>query len=195
MVGMPTVFVRLTGCPLRCGYCDTEYAFSGGEPMTLDAICERVASYGCERVTVTGGEPLAQVRCLELLTRLCDDEYLVALETSGSLDLSGVDPRVTKIMDIKTPGSGEVEKNMLSNIGHLSHSDQIKFVICDEADYIWSRQIIEQEALVDCVEIIMLPAYGEQNPVDLAEWILRDRLPVRFQMQLHKQLWGDAKGK
>lgn len=194
-VGMPTVFVRLTGCPLRCNYCDTEYAFSGGELMSMDAIVEQVASYDCRRVTVTGGEPLAQKRCLELLTRLCDDDYLVALETCGALDLSEVDPRVSKIMDIKTPGSGEVEKNLFSNIGYLAHSDQIKFVICDEADYTWSKQVLQQEMQANKAEIIMLPAYGDQNAVDLAEWILRDHLSVRFQMQLHKQLWGDAKGK
>lgn len=194
-VGMPTVFVRLTGCPLRCDYCDTEYAFSGGEQMTVDAIVEKIATYDCRRITVTGGEPLAQKSCLELLTRLCDDGYSVALETCGALDISMVDSRVCKIMDIKTPGSGEVEKNLFSNIVHLSHDDQIKFVICDEADYNWSRQILQQQALADKAEIIMLPAFGEQSAVDLAEWILRDRLPVRFQMQLHKQLWGDAKGK
>jgi len=194
-VGMPTVFVRLTGCPLRCDYCDTEYAFSGGEQMTVDAIVEKIATYDCRRITVTGGEPLAQKSCLELLTRLCDDGYSVALETCGALDISMVDSRVCKIMDIKTPGSGEVEKNLYSNIVHLSHDDQIKFVICDEADYNWSRQILQQQALAAKAEIIMLPAFGEQSAVDLAEWILRDRLPVRFQMQLHKQLWGDAKGK
>jgi len=194
-VGMPTVFVRLTGCPLRCGYCDTEYAFSGGEQMTIAAIVEKIATYDCRRVTVTGGEPLAQKSCLELLTRLCDDGYQVALETSGALDISTVDSRVCKIMDIKTPGSGEVEKNLFLNIVHLSLDDQVKFVICDEADYNWSREILQQQALVTKAEIIMLPAFGEQSAVDLAEWILRDRLPVRFQMQLHKQLWGDAKGK
>lgn len=194
-VGLPTVFVRLTGCPLRCDYCDTTYAFSGGEEMSLDAVLERIASFGCKQITVTGGEPLAQESCLELLTSLCDKDYLVSLETSGAIDLSGVDPRVTKVMDIKTPGSGEAEKNLLSNIVHLTRSDQIKFVVCDEADYIWSRDLIQQKSLESVVEILMLPAYGEQNPTDLAEWILADRLPVRFQMQLHKQLWGDAKGK
>ncbi len=194
-VGMPTVFVRLTGCPLHCNYCDTEYAFSGGERMTVAEITERIATYNCKLVTVTGGEPLAQKGCLDLLTGLCDDGYMVALETSGALDVSGVDPRVIKVMDIKTPGSGEVDNNLFSNIRYLSRTDQIKFVICDEADYLWSRQIIGQEALVDKVEIIMLPAYGEQDPEKLAEWILRDRLPVRFQMQLHKQLWGDARGR
>jgi 7-carboxy-7-deazaguanine synthase len=194
-VGLPTVFVRLTGCPLRCSYCDTAYAFRGGEEMNLDAVLERIASFGCKHITVTGGEPLAQEPCLELLTSLCDAGYLVSLETSGVLDLSEVDSRVTKVMDIKTPGSREAEKNLFSNFAHLSRSDQIKFVICDEADYIWSRDIIQQKSLESVAEILMLPAYGEQNPTDLAEWILGDRLPVRFQMQLHKQLWGDAKGK
>ena len=194
-VGIPTVFVRLTGCPLRCGYCDTAYAFSGGEEMDLEAIVERIAAFGCKQITVTGGEPLAQESCLELLTSLCDKDYLVSLETSGALDLSAVDPRVTKIMDIKTPGSGEAEKNLFSNITHLTRSDQIKFVICDQADYIWAKDIIQQNSLATVADILMLPAYGEQNPTELAEWILADRLPVRFQMQLHKQLWGDAKGK
>ncbi len=194
-VGFPTVFVRLTGCPLRCSYCDTQYAFSGGVHMAVDAIVDQVASYDCARVTITGGEPLAQTRCLELLSRLCDDGYLVALETCGAMDLSGVDTRVSKVMDIKTPGSGEAEKNLFSNIGCLSHADEVKFVICDEADYIWSRQIMDREALAEKVGVIMLPAFGVQDPVELAEWILRDRLPVRFQMQLHKQLWGDARGK
>jgi 7-carboxy-7-deazaguanine synthase len=194
-VGIPTVFVRLTGCPLRCGYCDTAYAFSGGEEMDLNSIVERIAAFGCNQITVTGGEPLAQEQCPELLSRLCDDGYQVSLETSGALDLSEVDSRVTKVMDIKTPGSGEAEKNLFSNITHLTRSDQIKFVICDEADYIWSKDIIQQNSLATVAEILMLPAYGEQNPTELAEWILADRLPVRFQMQLHKQLWGDAKGK
>lgn len=194
-VGIPTVFVRLTGCPLRCGYCDTAYAFSGGEEMDLEAIVERIAAFGCKQITVTGGEPLAQESCLELLTSLCDKDYLVSLETSGALDLTEVDSRVTKVMDIKTPGSGEAEKNLFSNITHLTRSDQIKFVICDEADYIWAKDIIQQNSLATVSEILMLPAYGEQNPTELAEWILADRLPVRFQMQLHKQLWGDAKGK
>jgi 7-carboxy-7-deazaguanine synthase len=194
-VGLPTVFVRLTGCPLRCGYCDTTYAFSGGEEMSLDAAVERIAAFGCDQITVTGGEPLAQESCLQLLTSLCDKDYLVSLETSGAVDISAVDPRVTKVMDIKTPGSGEAEKNLFSNITHLTRSDQIKFVICDEADYIWAKDIIQQNSLETISEILMLPAYGEQNPTELAEWILADRLPVRFQMQLHKQLWGDAKGK
>jgi 7-carboxy-7-deazaguanine synthase len=194
-VGLPTLFVRLTGCPLRCSYCDSEYAFSGGVSMSLAEIMERVAAQGCSYVTVTGGEPLAQRGCLQLLSGLCDAGYRVSLETSGALDLSGVDPRVVKVMDIKTPGSGEVEKNLLSNIQLLSHADQIKIVICDEADYIWAKQLLEQEQLFDRVEVIMLPAYGRQDAVELAEWILRDRLPVRFQLQLHKQLWGEQQGK
>ncbi len=194
-VGLPTVFVRLTGCPLRCGYCDTEYAFSGGKQQALSEIVRQVASYGCKRVTVTGGEPLAQKGCQRLLTMLCDADYQVSLETCGAVDLSGVDPRVVKVMDIKTPGSGEAEKNLFSNIPHLSSADQIKFVICDEEDYIWSKQLLEREGLAQRLELIMLPAFGQQDAMELAEWILRDRLPVRFQMQLHRQLWGDAKGK
>ena len=194
-VGLPTVFVRLTGCPLRCGYCDTSYAFGGGEEMSLDVVMERIAAFDCNQITVTGGEPLAQESCLQLLTSLCDRDYLVSLETSGAIDISAVDPRVTKVMDIKTPGSGEADKNLLSNITHLTRSDQIKFVICDEADYIWAKDTIQQNSLETVSEILMLPAYGEQNPTELAEWILSDRLPVRFQMQLHKQLWGDSRGK
>jgi 7-carboxy-7-deazaguanine synthase len=194
-VGMPTVFVRLTGCPLRCGYCDTEYAFSKGEQMSLDKILARISGFGCRRVTVTGGEPLAQKRCLELLTMLCDQGYQVSLETCGALDISGVDPRVVKVMDIKTPGSGEVEKNLHANLQHLSSIDQVKFVICSEADYIWSKQLLKRERLAERAELIMLPAFGQQDAAQLAEWILQDRLPVRFQMQLHKQIWGDARGK
>ncbi len=194
-VGMPTVFVRLTGCPLRCGYCDTEYAFTGGEQQTLDQVMRQIAEFGCKRVTVTGGEPLAQKRCQDLLGMLCDKGYQVSLETCGALDISGIDPRVIKVMDIKTPGSGESEKNLLANIEYLSGADQIKFVICDEADYIWSKQMLEQLQLADRTELIMLPAFGQQDAEQLAEWILQDRLPVRFQMQLHKQLWGDARGK
>lgn len=193
--GMPTVFVRLTGCPLRCGYCDTEYAFTGGEQQTLAEIMQQIANHGCKRVTVTGGEPLAQKRCHELLAMLCDAGYQVSLETCGALDISKVDPRVVKVMDIKTPGSGEEEGNLFANIGYLSSTDQIKFVICDEADYIWSKQVLERGGLAGRAELIMLPAFGQQDATQLAEWILRDRLPVRFQMQLHKQLWGDAKGK
>jgi len=193
--GMPTVFVRLTGCPLRCGYCDTEYAFTGGDQLTLAEIMQRIAVHGCKQVTVTGGEPLAQKCCHELMSMLCDERYQVSLETCGALDISGVDPRVVKVMDIKTPGSGEAEKNLFANLQYLSGSDQIKFVICSEEDYIWSKQLLEKEQLADKIDLIMLPAFGQQDAAELAEWILRDRLPVRFQMQLHKQLWGDARGK
>ncbi len=194
-VGMPTVFVRLTGCPLRCGYCDTEYAFTEGEQLALSEVMQRVAEHGCNRVTVTGGEPLAQKQCHELMQMLCDAGYQVSLETSGAVDISEVDSRVVKVMDIKTPGSGEMEKNLYSNMQYLSSSDQIKFVICSEEDYVWSKQLLETEHLADKAELIMLPAFAQQDAVELAEWILRDRLPVRFQMQMHKQLWGDARGK
>ncbi|MCP4126941.1 MAG: radical SAM protein, partial [Gammaproteobacteria bacterium] len=165
------------------------------EQKTLSEIVRQVDSYGCKRVTVTGGEPLAQKECLRLLTMLCGAGYRVSLETCGAMDLSGIDPRVVKVMDIKTPGSGEAEKNLFTNIPYLSGADQIKFVICDEADYIWSKQVLEKEGLAQRSELIMLPVFGQQDATELAEWILRDRLPVRFQVQLHKQLWGDAKGR
>lgn len=194
-VGVPTVFIRLTGCPLRCSYCDTEYAFSGGERLSIIEIMEQVAAYGCMHVTVTGGEPLAQHGCLQLLTGLCDAGYQVSLETSGAVAISGVDARVVKVMDIKTPGSGEAERNLPSNLQSLTHGDQIKIVICDQADYIWAKQALAQGLLTDKAEVLMLPAYGRQDALELAEWILADRLPVRFQLQLHKQLWGDAKGR
>lgn len=163
--------------------------------MTVAEILQQVAVCGCSHVTVTGGEPLAQKECLQLLSKLCDAGYKVSLETCGALDLSEVDTRVVKVMDIKTPGSGEAEKNLLSNIQFLSHNDQVKFVICDEEDYIWAKCILEKELLAEKLEVLMLPSYGQQDAVELAEWILRDQLPVRFQMQLHKQLWGDTKGK
>lgn len=189
------MFVRLTGCPLRCGYCDTEYAFNGGEQLTLAETVRRVAGYRCKQVTVTGGEPLAQKQCLQLLSMLCDAGFQVSLETCGALDVSQIDPRVVKVMDIKTPGSGEAEKNLFANMRYLAKGDQIKFVICDEADYVWSKQLMEREMLADKAELIMLPVFGRQDATELAEWILQDRLPVRFQMQLHKQLWGNAKGR
>ncbi|MCG8428472.1 MAG: 7-carboxy-7-deazaguanine synthase QueE [Chromatiales bacterium] len=194
-VGIPTVFIRLTGCPLRCGYCDTAYAFKGGEWQTLDAILEQVASYGATHVTVSGGEPLAQRECLPLLTALCDAGYQVSLETSGALDVCQVDPRVVKVMDLKTPASGEMEKNLLSNIDCLTLQDQVKFVICDEADYIWSKEQIESLGLVGRCEVLISPAKGLQDATELADWVIRDRLPVRFQIQLHKYLWGDVSGK
>ena len=194
-VGIPTVFVRLTGCPLRCGYCDTEYAFTGGEKKDIDDIIAEVESYGTRYVTVTGGEPLAQPSCLELMTRLLDLDYVVSLETSGALDVSTVDPRVIKVMDLKTPSSGELSKNLYQNIQYLNKTDQVKFVIGNEEDYGWSRQILADYNLSDHCEILFSPVMGQQNPTELANKILQDRLPVRFQIQLHKLLWDDARGK
>ncbi len=194
-VGIPTVFVRLTGCPLRCDYCDTSYAFRGGEWMTLGMIAQQVAAYSSRYVTVTGGEPLAQPACMELLARFCDAGYRVSLETAGSLDISAVDPRVVRVMDIKTPGSGEVDKNLRTNLDRLTQMDQVKFVITDEADYSWSKQQIETWDLANRCEVLFSPVQEKQNATELADWILRDRLPVRFQIQLHKYLWGDVVGK
>jgi 7-carboxy-7-deazaguanine synthase len=194
-VGLPTVFIRLTGCPLRCSYCDTDYAFTGGQAMEVPQILDRVAAYEAAYVTVTGGEPLAQEGCRELLTSLCDADYQVSLETSGALDLASIDPRVVLVMDIKTPASGEAEQNLPANIELLRASDQIKFVICGRADYLWAREQLQERDLVHRCQILFMPAHGIQEPQDLAEWILEDRLPVRFQLQLHKQLWGDAAGR
>ncbi|MDJ0807768.1 MAG: 7-carboxy-7-deazaguanine synthase QueE [Gammaproteobacteria bacterium] len=193
--GWPTVFVRLTGCPLRCGYCDTEYAFSGGEWLALSEILRMVAAYQAKHVCVTGGEPLAQRACCELLTGLCDAGYEVSLETSGALDISVVDPRVSRVMDIKTPGSGESQRNLPSNIDCLTERDQVKFVILDEADYTWSRERLASQGLATKCEILFSPVHGNMEAVQLADWILRDKLPVRFQLQLHKLLWGDRPGK
>ena len=194
-VGWPTVFVRLTGCPLRCQYCDTAYAFHGGEWWDIDAILAEVARHGVRHVCVTGGEPLAQKRCLVLLERLCDAGYEVSLETSGAIDVSAVDPRVSRVVDLKTPGSMEVARNLLSNIPLLGARDQVKFVICDRADYDWARGMLAEHALVDRCEVLFSPSYDQVPARELAEWIIADRLPVRFQMQLHKQLWGEERGK
>lgn len=194
-VGFPTLFVRLTGCPLRCGYCDTTYAFKGGAWQDLAAVLDQVAAYQPRYVTVTGGEPLAQESCLELLTALCDEGYQVSLETSGALSIAPVDPRVMNVMDLKTPGSDEVEKNLWSNIAQLKPTDQIKFVICDESDYHWSSEQLDRWDLSKRCEVLFSPALGLQDATELAEWILRDRLQVRFQIQLHKYLWGDVSGK
>jgi len=194
-VGIPTVFVRLTGCPLRCLYCDTAYAFTGGEPVEPAAVLERVAGYGVRHVTVTGGEPLAQAGCLALLTALCDAGYAVSLETSGALDVSAVDPRVVKVLDLKTPGSGESDRNRYANLEHLSAEDQVKFVICDRADYDWAKAQLTTHGLASRCELLFSPAYGQLPAHALAEWILHDRLPVRFQIQLHKVLWGEARGR
>jgi len=194
-VGWPTVFIRLTGCPLRCGYCDTTYAFQGGEWRSLDDVLARTADFGVRHVTVTGGEPLAQKACLPLLTRLCDAGYAVSLETSGALDVARVDPRVVKVMDLKTPGSGEVERNRYCNLEHLNPRDQIKFVLCDRADYDWARGQLEKYELPEICEVLFSPVQGRLAPRELADWIVADRLPVRFQIQLHKYLWGDSPGK
>jgi len=193
--GERTAFVRLTGCPLRCTYCDTEYAFKGGEWMSLDDILERVATFGVRYVCVTGGEPLAQTHCPALLTALCDARYSVSLETAGALDVSVVDPRAVRVMDIKTPASGELVRNLWSNLEHLTERDQIKFVICDEADYHWAADQVAQRQLDRLCAVIFSPAAGRLAPRVLGEWILRDRLPVRFQVQLHKVLWGDERGR
>lgn len=195
-VGRPTVFVRLTGCPLRCGYCDTAYAFSGGVVYRQEDVLREVASYAPKYVTVTGGEPLAQPSCLPLLSALCDAGYEVSLETSGAIDVAGVDSRVIKVMDLKTPGSGEEARNLYANIPLLLPHDQVKFVICDETDYNWSRAKLEEYTLADKVEdVLFSPSFETLAPEQLAEWILRDRLPVRFQIQLHKYLWADAAGR
>jgi 7-carboxy-7-deazaguanine synthase len=193
-VGLPTVFVRLTGCPLRCTYCDTAYAFSGGQSMRLEAIMDEVARYAPRYVTVTGGEPLAQRNCLPLLRALCDKGYAVSLETGGALDVSGVDARVVKVLDIKTPASGEEKKNLWSNLEHLSPHDEIKFVLCDEVDYQWAKQVLQERKLVQRCAVLFSPAQGQLAAKDLAEWILRDQLPVRLQVQLHKLLWGNEAG-
>ena len=194
-VGWPTVFVRLTGCPLRCQYCDTAYAFVGGTWWDIDAILAEVARHGVRHVCVTGGEPLAQKRCLALLEKLCDAGYSVSLETSGALDIAAVDPRVSRVVDLKTPGSMEVSRNRLENLPLLTARDQVKFVVCSRADYEWARGMVAEHALAAKCEVLFSPSFDEVAPRALAEWILEDRLPVRFQMQLHKQLWGDEKGR
>lgn len=194
-VGFPTVFIRLTGCPLRCGYCDTAYAFQGGNWVELDDILKQVANYGAHYVTVTGGEPLAQKECLTLLQRLCDEGYEVSLETSGALPVAEVDPRVIKVVDIKTPGSGEVERNLFENLAHLYSHDQIKFVICSREDYEWAKNVMQQRDLASLCEVLFSPSFAQQKAGELADWIIQDRLPVRLQIQLHKYLWGDVPGR
>jgi 7-carboxy-7-deazaguanine synthase len=194
-VGFPTVFVRLTGCPLRCGYCDTAYAFTEGDWMPLDDVLARVASHGARYITVTGGEPLAQPACRLLLTRLCDAGYEVSLETSGALDIANIDARVSVVMDLKTPGSGEQARNRYANLALLRSKDQLKFVIADRVDYEWSCEIMARHALDGRCEILFSPVHGQLSPAQLAEWILADRLLVRMQIQLHKYLWGDTRGR
>jgi len=194
-VGLPTVFVRLTGCPLRCGYCDTEYAFSGGDWMELADVLQQVKQYKSAYVCVTGGEPLAQRSCGELLGALCDEGYKVSIETSGAMDVSKVDSRVVRVMDIKTPGSGEESKNRYENISHLTSSDEIKFVICGREDYDWAKVVIEKYSLIDKCQILMSPEHVGVKPSDLADWIIDDQLNVRFQFQLHKHLWNNEPGR
>ncbi len=192
---MPTVFIRLTGCPLRCTYCDSAYAFFGGEWMHFDAILAEADRHGARHVCVTGGEPLAQKRCHDLLTRLCEEGYRVALETSGAVDISLVDQRVSRVVDLKTPASGEMARNLWDNLAALTPHDQVKFVICSREDYEWSREQVRERAIADTCEVLFSPAWEQQDATELAGWILEDRLPVRLQLQLHKILWGDVPGK
>lgn len=194
-VGLPTVFIRLTGCPLRCSYCDTAYAFSGGKTTSISTIIEKVNQYKAKYVTVTGGEPLAQPACHELMAALINNEYIVSLETSGALDISSVDQRVIKVMDLKTPGSEEGDKNSYQNIEYLTEKDQVKFVISDRVDYEWSKSIVDKYQLSKRCEVLFSPVTGIMDPANLAENIIQDNLAVRFQIQLHKYLWGDAQGK
>lgn len=193
--GLPTVFVRLTGCPLRCQYCDTAYAFSGGEIVTLDSIVDQVAAYRPRYVCVTGGEPLAQPNCIPLLTRLCDAGYEVSLETSGALDVSAIDPRVSKVLDLKTPGSAEVQRNRYENVQWLTRNDQVKFVICSREDYDWAASKLIEHDLAACAgEVLFSPSHQQVDARALADWIIADNLPVRLQLQLHKILWNDEPG-
>ena len=195
LVGMPTVFIRLTGCPLRCSYCDTAYAFSGGQRTAIDEIINQAQQYGTRYITVTGGEPLAQYACHDLLTRLADQGFIVSLETSGAFDVSQVDCRIVKVLDLKTPGSGEAHRNLFSNIQYLDSNDQVKFVIGSNEDYDWAKSRLMEFDLTNRCEVLFSPTMGQQDPTQLAEKILEDRLPVRFQVQLHKILWGDTPGK
>ena len=193
--GWPSVFVRLTGCPLRCQYCDTAYAFHGGEWWEIDAILAEVARHGVRHVCVTGGEPLAQKRCIGLLQRLCEAGYAVSLETSGALDIGEVDPRVSRIVDIKTPGSGEVARNRWENLPLLTAHDQVKFVVCSRADYEWARDVVAEHRLHERCDVLFSPSFTQVDPRALADWIVADRLPVKFQLQLHKLLWNDEPGR
>ena len=193
--GLATVFVRLTGCPLRCQYCDSEYAFFGGERQTLEQILTKVAGYKPRHICVTGGEPLAQPNCIPLLKALCDEGYEVSLETSGAMPVDEVDERVSRVVDIKTPASGEVGRNLWDNIPLLTKHDQVKFVICNREDYEWSRLKLDELKLVDRAgDVWFSPSFGQIEAQELADWIVEDNLPVRFQLQLHKLLWGDEPG-
>lgn len=194
-VGLPTVFIRLTGCPLRCAWCDTEYAFTGGTPRRIADVLAETAQYGTRTVCVTGGEPLAQKNCLPLLTALCDAGFDVSLETSGALPIDDVDPRVSRIMDLKAPGSGEVDRNLWDNLDRLRADDELKIVIADRNDYDWARSVIAEHGLSGRCPVLLSPVQGTLAPEQLADWILADRLPVRFQLQLHKVLWGNMRSK
>ena len=194
-VGLPTIFIRLTGCPLRCHYCDTAYAFHEGRTLTGAEIVTALAGWDTRYVTVTGGEPLAQKSCLTLLRHLCDQGYDASLETSGAIDVSAVDPRVCKILDLKTPGSGEAARNLMSNLVHMTARDQFKFVICDRTDYQWAREFVAQNQLTARSEVLFSPSHGQLPPGQLADWVLADQIPVRLQVQLHKYLWGDVRGR
>jgi len=194
-VGLPTVFIRLTGCPLRCTYCDTEYAFQGGDWLTIGAIIDQVHAFPTRHVTVTGGEPLAQKACIELLTTLCNAGFDVSLETSGALDIGEVDQRISRIVDIKTPASGEHERNYWANLALLSPRDEVKFVLSNESDYNWAKQILIEHPITQRCPVLFSPVWGQLEPAHLAEWILRDALPVRMQIQLHKILWQEVKGR
>ena len=189
------MFVRLTGCPLRCQYCDTAYAFHGGQWRDIDGILAEVGSHGVRHVCVTGGEPLAQRRCLALLSRLCDAGYAVSLETSGAIDIGGVDPRVSRVVDIKTPGSEEVARNRWENLALLTQCDQVKFVVCSRADFEWARDIVAGHQLDRRCEVLFSPSHAQLSARELADWIVSEKVPVRFQMQLHKQLWGEEPGR
>lgn len=194
LTGLPTVFVRLTGCPLRCNYCDTEYAFTGGTRMEFAEILTEIEQYNCSHICVTGGEPLSQKACLDLLHELCNKNFTVSLETSGAIDVSSVDSRVVKVMDLKTPDSGEMARNIMSNLAHMDEKDQLKFVICSRKDYDWAKMQLEMNNVTGIGEILFSPSYEEVTPEQLATWILEDGLQVRMQIQLHKLLWGDKQG-
>jgi 7-carboxy-7-deazaguanine synthase len=195
LAGWPTVFIRLTGCPLRCRYCDTAYAFHGGQWRTLDELLSETRGYGVRHVCVTGGEPLAQKPCIELLKQLCDAGFTVSLETGGAMDIAPVDRRVIRILDIKTPGSGEVARNRWDNLPLLTVQDQVKFVICDRADYDWARQVVTERALAERLTVLFSPSFDQLPARELADWIVADRAPVRLQVQLHKVLWGNERGR